>query len=202
MQHTRRLLLYFVIIGVIMGLTACSSPASKTGTSGGPASNTGTSGSPVSNTGTSGATTGEQSEGNTATPTATPTPVGHFKVGQTVNVGNLDQVTVNSVKIGTGGQYSTPTRGKVYLLIGITIKNVSAAEQQLSAFNYTLRDVTGVAYSQVSINPGNSPWGKVGPRQLIRGQLVYEVPGTQKVFTLSFQADLTSPGHTIWDIYV
>jgi uncharacterized lipoprotein YehR (DUF1307 family) len=178
MQHMRRLLLYFVIIVVIMVFTAC--------------------GSPTPNTGTSVATTSTPSPGNT--PTATPTPVGHFKVGQTVNVGNLDQVTVNSVKTETGEQYITPTPGNIYLLIDITVKNISTAEQQLSEINYTFRDVTGVSYSQVYINAKNSPWGKAEPQQLIRGQLAYEVPSSQKTFTLAFQAVFTSPGQTIWDI--
>src|SRR6266853_5964664 len=71
MQNIHRLLLYFVIVVVIMGFTAC--------------------GSSTSNTGTSVGTTSTPSPGNT--PTATPTPIGHFKVGQVVNVGSLDQVT-------------------------------------------------------------------------------------------------------------
>lgn len=137
-----------------------------------------------------------------AVPTATPTPVGHFKVGQVVAVGGLYQVTVNGVKTATSQPYIQPAAGNIYLLLDVSVKNVGSSEQTLSLLNYTFRDGAGVKYSQVYINANNSPWGKVEPGQLVRGQLAYEIPKSQKSFELSFESDVTQPGETIWDITV
>jgi hypothetical protein len=46
------------------------------------------------------------------------------------------------------------------------------------------------------------PDGKVEAAAPLRGQLVYEVPTSIKDYTLSFQADFTSSGQTIWDIHM
>ena len=46
------------------------------------------------------------------------------------------------------------------------------------------------------------PDGKVEAGAPLRGQLVYEIPTSMKDYTLSFQADITSSGQTIWDIHM
>ncbi len=49
---------------------------------------------------------------------------------------------------------------------------------------------------------GKPPDGKVESGNLLRGQLTYEVPKTQKSFTFSFEADIISSGQTLWNLSV
>jgi hypothetical protein len=138
----------------------------------------------------------------TQAPTQPPTQQ-HFKVGQTVKVGDTWQVTVNSAKTSQGSEFSTPAANHVYLVIDVTLKNISTQEQQAYSAQFTLRDATGQQYTETFFDSSlTSPNGKVEADGLLRGQLSYEVPTSQKHFTLAFEASLTETGQTIWDIDV
>lgn len=124
----------------------------------------------------------------------------HFKVGQTVKVGDTWQVVINSVKTSKGDEISKP-KG-VYLLIDVSLKNISSQEQDASSLlMWKLQDSTGQSYDQTIVtNAKSSPDGKVAAGSPLRGTLAYDVPTNIKTFTLSFQSDITSDGQTIWDI--
>jgi hypothetical protein len=127
----------------------------------------------------------------------------HFKVGQAVQVGNTWQIIVNSVKTSQGDDIDTPKPGDVYLLIDVTMKNISSQEQTASSlFMWTLRDTSGQEYTEAIMASTTSPDGKVEAGSQIRGTLVYEVPASLHAYTLAFDADLMSQGQTIWDISV
>ncbi len=179
MQNIRRLLLFVVIIVTIDGLSACGTSASNTGTATGP--------SPTA---------------SASTPTTAPAQ--HFKVGVPVKVGDTFIVTLNSARTNPGSEFSMPKAGNIYLVNDVTLKNVSAIEQNVSsALQFTLQDATGQKYDQTFTDFAKaSPDGKVGLNSLLRGELVYEVPKALHDFTFSFEADITSPGQTIWDIHV
>jgi len=139
---------------------------------------------------------------STSTPTSNPSGQ-HFKVGQVVTVGNTWQVTVNSAKTSEGEQFITPTADHHYLILDVTLKNISSQEQNVSsALNFTLQDSTGQKYTETILPSKTPPDGKVEAGSLLRGQLSYEVPTSQKTFTFSFQANIISGGQTIWDINV
>lgn len=129
----------------------------------------------------------------------------HFKVGQVVNIGSIDDVTVNSAKVDKGGTYDTPQKaGDVYLVFNVTVKNLSQQEQSISSLaQFNLTDSTGQKYDAgFDTTAGASLDGKVEPGSLLRGSVVYEVPGSVKSFVLSFQTDLFTSGQTEWDIQV
>jgi hypothetical protein len=140
-----------------------------------------------------------------ATPTSTaPAQTGHNKVGDQVKVGNTWVVTVNSVKTSQGGSFSQPKAGNIYLVVDVTVKNVSNAQQPVSSLlSFTLKDSTGQKYDE-SIAPdvGTPPDGEVAAGAQLKGQLVYEVPTSQKQFTLTFIGDLLGTDQTIWDLSV
>ncbi len=143
-----------------------------------------------------------------ATGTTGNTPVTstqHFTVGQVVKVGDTWDVTVNSVKTSRGDQYSAPKSGNTYLIIDLTMKNISSQEQNVSSLiSFDLKDSTGQKYTETitTMSDIHPPDGKVEAGAPLRGQLVYEVPTSIKDYTLSFQADFTSSGQTIWDIHM
>ncbi len=158
-----------------------------------------TSAAKTTNTGTLATTIPSSS---TSAPTSNPSGQ-HFKVGQVVTVGDTWQVTVNSAKTSEGEQFITPTADHHYLILDVTLKNMSSQEQNVSsALNFSLQDSTGQKYTETILPSKTPPDGKVEAGSLLRGQLSYEVPTSEKTFTLSFQANVISGGQTIWDIKV
>jgi len=139
----------------------------------------------------------------TSTPGATATQATHFKVGDTVTVGNVWKVVVNSITTDNGGSYSSLKSGDIYAVIDISMTNVSSSEQTVSSLlMFTFKDSTGQKYNE-SFDPnvnGASPNGKVATGDTLRGLLVYEVPEAQKHFTLAFAPNITASGQTIWDL--
>lgn len=151
-------------------------------------------------------------QGTATTPTATsttstptPAPAQHFKVGQTVNVGNTWQVTITSAKTSPHGQYSQPQHsGNVFLVFQVTVKNISPEEHTVSSvLQFTLTDATGQKYTNsYDDEAGATLDGKVEPGSPLKGSLVYEVPQGVHDFRLAFEAELFQSGQSIWDIHV
>lgn len=127
----------------------------------------------------------------------------HFKAGDQVKVGNTYVVTVNSAKISQGDDVFQPKSGNTFLIVDVSLKNVSSQEQNVSSLlMFTLKDATGQQYNETVTDGATPPDGKVEAGDTLRGQLSYEVPQAQHSFTLAFQADITSSGQTIWDLSV
>jgi hypothetical protein len=150
-------------------------------------------GSASANTGT---TTGGSSNSNNSSSK-------HFKVGDQVKVGDSFVVTVNSVKTSNGDEISQPKAGNTFLVVDVSVKNVSSKEQNISSLlQFTLKDATGQKYDQTFISGATSPDGKVEAGDVIKGQIPYETPKSQHNYTLAFEADIISSGQTIWDLHI
>jgi flagellar basal body-associated protein FliL len=158
-----------------------------------------------SNTGTVIQNSQNSSQNNTpaSTPTTAPSSQ-HFKVGDQVKVGDTWIVTVNSATTSKGSDISTPKSGNIYLVLDVTLKNVSNQEQNVSSIaQFTLEDSTGQKYDETYTDFAKpAPDGKVEAGSPIRGQFVYEVPLSEHHFTFAFEAEIASGGQTIWDITV
>jgi len=127
----------------------------------------------------------------------------HFKVGQQVKVGDTFDVTVNSVTKNAGSDLDQPGSGNVYLIVDVTLKNISSAEQDVSSLvQFTLQDATGQKYDETITTFTTPPDGKVEAGALLRGKIAYPVPSAQHKFTLAFEADITSTGQTTWDLSI
>lgn len=179
----RFLVICFCLVVLIGSLLAC-----------GESSNT--------NTGTS-VNTNTSSSSSGSTPTTAPAAQ-HFKVGQTVNVGSQDDITIHSAKIVKPGQYDVVQhKGDVYLVFDVSMKNTSNQEQDISTFSFTLRDTSGQQYDQGYVSGQEAMLtGKVEPGSSIKGSITYEIPSNQHTFTLAYENDVFSSGQTIWDISV
>lgn len=131
-------------------------------------------------------------------------PAQHFKVGNTVKVGTDWQAVVNSVKTDDGGQYSALKSGNTYLVVDISLTNLSSKEQDVSsALSFTLQDSTGQKYNEsIDGNAGATLDGKVAAGSPLRGVIVYEVPSSVKSFVFNFSPDIVSSGQTSWDLGV
>lgn len=147
----------------------------------------------------------DSNTGSTANagPAPTSAPAQHFKPGQTVKVGDTWQIVVNKVSTNPGSDIDKPQKtGDTFLLVDVSLKNLSTAEQNVSSLiMFSLQDDSGQKITQtITTFAPASPDGKVAAGSQLRGTLAYEVAASGKVFTLSFQADITSSGQTIWDL--
>jgi hypothetical protein len=155
------------------------------------------------NTGT--ATNSSAPSNSSSGTTPTTAPAQHFKVGQQVKVGDTWLITVDSAKTSTGSEFNKPQKsGDVFLVVVISMKNVSSQEQNVSsALQWALQDSSGQKYDEtIDTDAGATLDGKVEAGSLLKGSIAYEVPGSVHDFTLSFQNDITAAGETIWDIHV
>jgi hypothetical protein len=131
-------------------------------------------------------------------------PTGSYhKIGEAVNVSGIWIVTVNSAQTSNGQGFDQPDPGKQYLVIDVSMRNISNQEQNVASdFLFTLRDSDGREISQAFVGFANPPEGKVEPGQQIRGDLVYQIDLNAHDFSLAFQADLFSSGQVFWNIHV
>lgn len=110
---------------------------------------------------------------------------------------------MNSVKTSNGDDVSTPKSGNTFLIVDVSIKNVSSKEQDLSSLlQFTLKDSSGQKYDETFISGATAPDGKLAAGDVVKGQIPYEVPTAQHSFTLAFEADITSSGQTVWDLKI
>ncbi len=140
-----------------------------------------------------------------AQPTAVPTSnttTAHLKLNETVAIDNTWQVTVTSAKTNPGdGEINIPASGNTYVLITVSLKNISDKQQTVSSLlQFGLRDTDGTSYDE-SITYGHSPDGTVAVGDPLKGTLAYEVPASTKKFVLNFELGLLSD-QVSWDISV
>jgi predicted RecA/RadA family phage recombinase len=148
--------------------------------------------------------TGTKAGTNDTGTQATTAPAQHFKTGDAVKVGDIWQVTVNSVKTDTGGQYSSLKSGDVYLLVDVSMNNISSKEQTTSSLlDWTLKGTDGQKYSDSFFSGAPSaPEGKVEAGSPAKGTLAYEIPSSVHELRLAFAPSVFSGGQTIWDLTV
>jgi hypothetical protein len=96
-------------------------------------------------------------------------------------------MTLNSVKTNTGDDIDQPGAGAIYLIVDVTVKNVSSSAEDISSdLSFRLEDSTGQVYDEQITDFGTPPDGTIQPNAKLRGQLVYDVPKSQHNFTLEF----------------
>ncbi len=137
----------------------------------------------------------------TATPAKSTAPT-HFKTGQQVKLGDYT-VIVNSIKTTKGGEFDTLKAGHIFVVVDVSIKNISSKAQSFSSdLSFTFQDGTGQKYTQTFATDETPPDGTIPASGTLRGQLTYEAPTTQKKFTLIFQSDPFGTDQAVWDLSV
>ena len=136
-------------------------------------------------------------------PTATQAPVTNT-IGKPVQVGDTWVVTVNSVKTNTGSEFSQPRSGYTYLVVDVTLKNISSSNQDASSIMmFGLKDQTGQTYTMTFTDFAKAaPDGTVSSGSLLRGELVYEVPSSMHAFNFSFQPSFLTTDLAEWNVTV
>ena len=126
----------------------------------------------------------------------------HHKIGETVSVDNIWQVTVTKVSTSQGTSLSTPQAGNTLLQVEVTMKNISGQQQTASSLiQYSLRDASGQKYTEDLLTGKVGPEGAVAAGDPLKGTITYEVPKSMKSFMLDFTANFTGQ-QVSWDITV
>ena len=158
-------------------------------------------GQPTSNTSATQAT-----QQVTTQPTQPPTtqPTQSNTIGKPVQVGDTWVVTVNSVKTNAGSEFSQPKNGNTYVVVDITLKNISSSNQTVSSLMmFSMKDQTGQGYTQTITDfAKQSPDGAVSSGSMLRGEIVYEVPSSVNTFTLSFVPGFSASDMAEWNVKV
>lgn len=124
----------------------------------------------------------------------------HHKLNESVSVDAIWQVTVNSVKTSQGSDFTSPKSGNTFLLISVSMKNISGSQQTASTIiQWSLRDATGQKYDETIVSGTTGPEGNVAAGDPLIGTLAYEVPTATKTFVLDFVSSIGGQ-QVSWDI--
>lgn len=142
----------------------------------------------------------------TAQPTQPPMtqPTQSNTIGKSVQVGDMWIVTVNSVQTNAGSEFSQPKNGNTYIVVDVTLKNISTSNQTASSLMmFSMKDQTGQQYHQAITDfAKTSPDGAVSSGSMLRGEIVYEVPSSMHTFTLSFVPGFSASDMVEWNVKV
>jgi hypothetical protein len=147
-------------------------------------------------------TGGGPSSGQATQPVATTAPQNNHKIGEIVSMDSW-QVTIHGVTTSKGDSIISPQAGNIFLIIDITLKNTSHSQLTTSSVgDWSLQDSTGQKYTETvaGSDTPDSPDGSVNPDSLLRGSLAYEVPRSEKTFTLTFAPDFGVGDSATWNI--
>jgi hypothetical protein len=93
------------------------------------------------------------------------------------------RITINSLSNPTGAGYEKP-EGYVFLMVDITIENISSSSTDFSAAYTYLKDPFGRIYYTPTFGAdqfgGIDPSGELSAGEKVRGQIVFEVPKDMK----------------------
>lgn len=114
--------------------------------------------------------------GNGEDATATPPPPG--SVGDTIRSGDFE-LTVNSFvnPYSSDDTSFQPTPGQRWVLVDVSIKNVSDETKDYSSFDFSLSDSDNFSYDPTYIGQSQDlSFGSLRPDETIRGTLGFELP--------------------------
>ncbi len=108
---------------------------------------------------------------------AGPYPLSGVPVGETVTIDDL-AITVNEASTMASGDFMKPRAGFQYLVVDLTIENLSPEAQPISTLlQMNLKGNAGTTYAVDAFAPGESSVdGELAPGETKRGQVGFQVP--------------------------
>jgi hypothetical protein len=123
---------------------------------------------------------------------------------QTYNVGNViamgtTNITVNEVLYPTGDEFNKPNAGFKFLVVDLTIENLSATAISVSSLlQMSVKDSSSQKYDvdlMASVaSGGSSPEGEIAPGEKLRGQVGFQIPESAAGLVFVFDADVWGSG--------
>jgi hypothetical protein len=129
----------------------------------------------------------------TATPDAVPEMPEFFGAGETAETKKV-KAAVTGIEKPTGNAFSKPSEGKEYVLINMTIENISDGELNISSllsFDTYVDDeaINEDLLAQTAKEDAKTMDGTVAAGKKLTGALAYEVPTGWKQIEIHFQPD-------------
>ena len=137
---------------------------------------------------------------NTDTNTSTPTSADLTpKVGDVTKLGDREFV-VNSVRRSSGFNYNTPDKGKEFVIVNVTIRNLGSDEISYNPFDFKVQDANGAQESETFATLDDDlRSGTLAPGGKVTGSMPFEVP-TGDQATLIFQPSFWSSQRIVVDL--
>lgn len=158
--------------------------------------------------GASGSSTTPQKVGSnsgTPAPTAQDSQQSVYKVGDQIKLGS-SVITVNSVSVSRGGQFSKPQSGNEWVNVNLTIQNTGSSQQYVTTMGQMfVRDADGNSY-QVAVtdkmmeNPNNSLDGAVIANSKRTGWVGFEVPQGATGLQFQYNGSIFGGGTVVVDL--
>lgn len=121
------------------------------------------------------------------------------KVGDVTKLGDR-QFIVNSVKRSRGFGYNTPKKGKEYVIINVTIKNLGKDEIDYNPYDFKVQDANGAQESQtIALLDDSLSSGTLAPEGQVTGSMPFEVP-VGDTAKLIFQPSFWSSQRVVVDL--
>ncbi len=120
------------------------------------------------------------------------------KVGERVESAGT-ALTVNGVKRADRlSDLFTPKPGNVYVMVDVTIENVSREKAPYNPLYFKVKDEAGYEYDTTFAAPVNSlKSGELAAGEKVRGVAAFEVPSSSKGLLLSYQPLVILGGYEV-----
>lgn len=140
---------------------------------------------------------GEEKTGNEEIPE-------FFKTGETVET-KLLKASITGIEKPSGNSFNKPADGKEFVLLHLTIENVSTEELNISSilsFSAYVDDesINESLSAQIAKEGENTVNGTIAADKKLRGTLGYEVPNNWRQIEIHFKPDLASSTTIKWII--
>jgi hypothetical protein len=128
-----------------------------------------------------------------------------YKVGDQIKLGS-SVITVNSVSVSHGGQFSKPQSGNEWVNVNLTIQNTGSSQQYVTTLGQMfVRDAQGNSYQvavtdKVMENPNNSLDGAVIANSKRTGWVGFEVPQGATGLQFQYNGSMFGGGTVVVDL--
>lgn len=126
-----------------------------------------------------------------------------FKTGDTVAADGWE-LKVNKVidPFVSDNQFSTPSAGKRFVVVDMSVKNTrDKARTASTLFTTELRDEDDRAYGEtIVVGVDRAPSGEVAPGERRTGQLAFEVPAESKKLRLDYSTGIIGGQRIVIDL--
>lgn len=121
-----------------------------------------------------------------------------YNVGDVIAMGTTN-ITVNEVLYPAGDQFNQPNAGFKFLVVDLTIENLSATAISVSTLlQMSVKDSSSQKYDvdlMASVaSGGTTPDGELAPGEKLRGQVGFQVPVNATGLVFVFDADVWGSG--------
>lgn len=129
----------------------------------------------------------------------TPDPPQIYEVGDTVQLGDY-KITVNKVRLDSGGEWFGPDEGEAWVVIDCTLENVGDKPLPVSSMlMFDLMDIDGRSQDMTMMADTKGQLdGEIAAGRRMSGEIAYSVPLDIEGMEFVFKGDILRTGQAIF----